>query len=184
MPPLPTRIERLTYQDAQTFHKLRLAALREAPSAFASSEAEEAMTPLEDIATRFVGSPGRERFVIGARGGDNQLVGTCGFYRQPGDKSAHIGWIWGIYVSGPMRRQGVAAQMLKAALGPAVDLPGLCQVQARVGVQNLAARKLLEAAGFEFAAVLPRAIRLGTRFVDEALMMLRIDAPAPPADGG
>ena len=175
MPPLPIRIERLTYQDAQAYHKLRLAALREAPSAFATSEAEEATTPLEDVATRFVGSPGRERFVIAARGTDNQLVGTCGFYRQPGDKSAHIGWVWGIYVVAPARRQGIAAQVLKAAMGPAREIPGLCQVQARVGVQNIAARKLLESAGFEFVAVLPRAIRLGTRFVDEALMLLRTD---------
>jgi hypothetical protein len=70
--------------DAAAFSTLRLAALRECPTAFSSSYEEECDIPLARRAERM--APGRDSAIFGAFDGQD-LVGTVGLHRESGRKS-------------------------------------------------------------------------------------------------
>src|SRR5678816_1315487 len=80
------QIRELVPDDAPVFQALRLAALRECPSAFASSYEEERETPIGLVAERLVTKA--DRCVLGAwiR---SDLVGMLGLQREEMRKLAH-----------------------------------------------------------------------------------------------
>ena len=79
--------------DAAAFRALRLAALRECPTAFSSSYEEECDIPLGQAAERL--APNENRAVFGAFD-EERLVGTLGIYRESQRKLAHKAVIWGV----------------------------------------------------------------------------------------
>ncbi len=100
-------------EDAHVYQAFRLAALRECPSAFASSYEEEHQTLLSVVAERL--SSKEDRCVLGAWL-DSSLVGMVGLQREEMRKLAHKAFIWGMYV---------AAGCAKARCWPPADRPRL-----------------------------------------------------------
>jgi RimJ/RimL family protein N-acetyltransferase len=136
----------LERDDAAAFRALRLAALRECPTAFSSSYEEECDIPLAQAAERM--APNRGRAVFGAfNGGD--LVGTLGIYRERKRKLDHKAVIWGVYVAPALRGRGIARQLLERALAYAASMPGLLRITLGLNTANAAAIALYESAGFE-----------------------------------
>jgi RimJ/RimL family protein N-acetyltransferase len=124
---------------------LLLAALREIPSAFASTYAEEADTSITMVAERLAASA--DGPVLGAFV-DSELVGILGLRREHMEKLAHKAFIWGVYVAPSMRGRGVGGQLLKRALARASTMQGLLQINLGVNAANAAAIALYQAAGF------------------------------------
>ena len=78
-----------------------------------------------------------------------------------------------MYVRDPARGTGLAGQLVDAVLAHArreVEL-----VQLSVVASNDAARRLYERRGFERYGVEPRALKVDGRYLDEALMVKRLD---------
>jgi ribosomal protein S18 acetylase RimI-like enzyme len=169
----PVEIRALNEDDVEAFYWLRLEALQQEPRSFTESPIELQKTTPASIAARLRSSP-HDNFIIGAFA-DDQLIGMAGFYRSQGEKTSHRGHIWGVYVNRDWRGQGVARNLLNELLRRARALPGLLQVSLAVGTEQTAARALYESLGFQVYGRDPRAIRVGNDYIDEDLMVLRLD---------
>jgi len=159
--------------DAAAFSRLRLAALRECPTAFSSSYEEECDIPLARRAERM--APGRDNAIFGAFDGPD-LVGTVGLHRERGLKLAHKAVIWGVYVAPSFRQRGVGRLLLERALAHAASLPGLLQVTLGVNTENTAAIALYTSLGFETFG-LERGFLLVDGVLHDELHMARPVAP-------
>ena len=158
-------------EDAPAFQALRLSGLREAPTAFGSSYAEEKDEPVDVVRQRLVQPEGqaRERGILGAFIG-GQLVGTMGIRRLTSVKQQHQLLIWCVYVSPLHRSGGIARAMLAEALAFARTVPGALLVKLSVNADNRAALQLYQAAGFSVYGTEPAALCIDGTLHDEHLM--------------
>lgn len=161
-------IRTLTPADAALFQALRLQALLECPSAFASSHDEERDTPLAVIADRLAVQP--DRFIIGAFHGP-ALVGMVGLQRETMKKLAHKALLWGVYVDPSVRHQGVGRELVREAIARAASVPGVRQLILGVNTANTAAIALYEAMGFETFGLEPGFMQLDGQMHDEKHMV-------------
>jgi RimJ/RimL family protein N-acetyltransferase len=136
-------IRMLADHDADTYVELRRQALAEAPLAFASSPTDDIASSREDVCSLLRQAP--ESVVIGAFFDD--LVGTVGLYRDRHLKFSHKVHLWGMYVVPRYRGQGVAAELLDAALRHAHTLAGMAWVHLSVTSAAPVARRIYERAG-------------------------------------
>lgn len=157
------KIRRLGILDAEDYRAIRLAALKQAPEAFGSTYEVEAARSAADFADRLAIS-----VVFGAYAGE-KIVGVAGFKREIGQKDAHKGFVWGMYVRPGLRRHGVGAALIEALLqyaGQVVE-----QLTLTVVKGNDAAVAMYQKFGFEIYGVEPRALRSDTGYSDEVLMV-------------
>jgi ribosomal protein S18 acetylase RimI-like enzyme len=163
-------IRRLSSSDATAFQALRLAALLDTPEAFATSHVEESDLPLAAFEARLVERPGHA--VFGAFDGD-ALVAITGLARETLLQAAHKAQVWGMYVAGAARGQGVARELMQAALAHARATPGVDKVTLSVDAANVPAIALYESLGFVVFAREADATRLHGESRDELQMHLR-----------
>ena len=166
------QIRELGADDVRTFQALRLTALRDCPSAFASSYEEEHATPIAVIAERLVAKA--DRCVLGAWVGPD-LVGMLGLAREETQKLAHKAFLWGLYVAPTMRRRGVGRQLIDRALARAASMTGVRQVNLGVNTANFEAIALYEAVGFNSFGVERGFMLLDGDLHDEIHMVRNIE---------
>lgn len=167
-------IRLLLEDDASAFTTLRREALVDSPLAFASSPEDDLASTLDAVRERLRQAP--EFAIYGAlRQG---LVGSVGLYRDTHRKSSHKAHLWGMYVSPRYRRQGIAAELLSAALRHAASLPGVSWVHLGVSSAAPEALSLYRAAGFEPWGTEPEALRHEGYVVSEYHMALRLPSSA------
>lgn len=160
--------------DAAAFQALRLRGLQESPSSFASSVEEEAPLPLQTIAERLASQS--DGVVFGAFI-NNQLVGIAGLQREAQRKLAHKAFVWGVYVAPESRRQGVAEQLLRAAVEHARREFSVRQINLGVNTRNAPAIALYKRLGFvEFGLERGYLCHAGTLH-DEYHMVLYSETP-------
>lgn len=172
--PMPVRL--LAPPDAPAFQRLRLAGLRDCPSAFGASYDEERGIPAATVAERLAPKP--DRGVFGAFE-DEELVGMAGLGREDMTKLAHKAFVWGVYVDPAARGKGISRALLQAAVAFAAAVPGLRQVNLSVNAGNTAAVRLYESLGFTQIGLEPCSLYVDGTFHDELQMALRLrDGPA------
>jgi ribosomal protein S18 acetylase RimI-like enzyme len=139
-------VRRLTPADAAAFKTLRLFALQESPTAFASSVDEEKDIPLSTFEERLAFKADQGRF--GAFDGD-ALVGVVALGREGMQKLSHKAFVWGMYMHPVCRGQGVSRPLLDAAIALARSVAAIRQVNLIVNADNPCAIHLYQAAGFK-----------------------------------
>jgi ribosomal protein S18 acetylase RimI-like enzyme len=161
------KLRRLDGSDAPTFRAIRLEALHSHPEAFGASWEDEHVQPESRFAERL-----ESGHVIGAISSDGTLVGTIGISRSYGQKTRHIGSIWGMYVRPTARGKGLARMLLAAA----IDEVGTSLKSLRLSVEakNDIAIRLYESMGFVQWALEAEALKVGDVFHDEILMRLEL----------
>jgi ribosomal protein S18 acetylase RimI-like enzyme len=107
-------------------------------------------------------------FVAGA------LVGIAALIVPSHLKQRHKGHIVGVYIAPPWRRTGLARGLIDGLIQEA-RAQGLVLLTLSVTAGNTAARRLYLRAGFVVYGVEPLSLRVGTEFLDEELMALRLD---------
>lgn len=157
--------------DAEIFREVRLAALRDAPAAFGSSYEEEVARPLSAFAERLAAP--EPNLAFGAFIGD-ALCGIAGFRQENGLKTRHIGVLWGVYVVPAQRNTGLSKALVEIVISHARR--HVVMLHADVGADNTVARRLYESLGFRCYGVLPKALKVDGRFIDEALLALDLSA--------
>lgn len=166
-------IRALTTADINEFREIRLLALQQHPTAYASSFEEEENFTQSDWEKR-VGLLGSDDFVVGAFLG-NRLLGVSGFFRLSRRKQRHKGYIWGVYVSPELRGQGIGRDLLLETLARAEKISGLEVIQLSVEEENLSAYRLYLRQGFVEYGREPMASRVQEdSFVNDRLMWKRV----------
>lgn len=133
-------IRRLRPDDANAFRDIRLEALKAHPESFGSHFEFEDRQDRAWFAGRL-----ENAHVLGALR-DEVLVGTAGFAIQQGQKSAHKGRLWGMYVRSSSRNFGVGRLLMNAVLD--VARANVEIIQLSVVTENRPARRLYESMGF------------------------------------
>ncbi|HEY1949824.1 MAG TPA: GNAT family N-acetyltransferase [Bryobacteraceae bacterium] len=165
-------IRLLGEEDAAEWWNLKMEALRTEPLAFGKAFEEHLVTTVAAIAERFRNrSP--DNFSLGAFDG-GKLVGIATFAREAGLKERHKGHIYGVYVTPAQRRKGVARALIATLLSKAREDTSVEQILLAAATQQKAARQLYRHFGFETYGIEPRALKVGSAYVDEEHMILRL----------
>jgi RimJ/RimL family protein N-acetyltransferase len=148
--------------DVARYRDIRLEALSTSPEAFGSNYEVENAQPASWFADRLGSAT-----VLGAFR-DSELVGIAGFAVQQGQKRAHKGVLWGMYVRPGARTGGIGRRLIEAILEVArqhVELIQLTVVQ-----DNARARRLYASLGFVDYGIERNALKQNGRYYDEVLM--------------
>ncbi|RXT37981.1 GNAT family N-acetyltransferase [Bradyrhizobium betae] len=157
-------IRLLTPADAALYRAIRLEALAAHPEAFGSTLEREQEKPLAWFEERLTMSD-----VFGAFIAD-ELVGTAGFYREDGAKTAHKGVLWGMFVRPEARKSGTGRLLVNAVAAHAAER--VEQLQLVVVSENVPALRLYAAAGFIEYGRGVKALKFAGRYYDETLMVM------------
>jgi ribosomal protein S18 acetylase RimI-like enzyme len=148
--------------DAVFFRDIRLEALQANPEAFGRTYEVENALPLSSFSD-WLGSS----TVLGAFRG-TELVGIACFVVQQGQKVAHKGTLWGMYVRPSARNVGVGRRLVEAVCDRAHPQVELIQLSAVL--DNEPARKLYARLGFVEYGVEKNALKQAGRYSDEVFM--------------
>ncbi len=157
-------IRRLTQADADValYRDIRLEALKGNPEAFGSTFEIENAQPLSWFSARLGSSE-----LLGAFC-DAELVAIAEFAVQQGQKMAHKGILWGMYVRPDARRTGIGRRLVEAIIDLARHRVEL--IQLAVVRDNEHARRLYASLGFREYGVETNALKQDGRYYDEVLM--------------
>jgi RimJ/RimL family protein N-acetyltransferase len=151
-------VRKLKAADAAEYRQFRLCALRDSPTAFTSSFAEEAAKPLRVTVERLEPAGRPHDAVFGAVDGAGTLVGTAGLAVYPSAHERHKGRLFGMAVAQPVTGRGIGRLLVRHVLDNAAAIDGLLQVGLTVSEGNRPAERLYQSCGFEVWGREPRAI--------------------------
>jgi len=159
-----TNLKLLSGKDWVCWKQLRLSALKDSPTSFASSYEEESGCQDKKFQEDLVKNNVFGAFVEG------DLVACAGFYSLSPLKVKHRGILWGMYTKPEYRSQGIANSLIEAIVFHAKNY--VIQLHVSCITTNLNAIKLYQKHGFKIYGTEPNSLKIGDHFFDEHLMVL------------
>lgn len=139
-------IRQLVPEDAEAYLSVRLEALRESPSAFASKYEEEKQNKAEKYRSRFKASG--NSLTYGAFE-QSELVGMVTLVRSHYFKLRHRAALVAMYVKSEKRGIGLGKKLVLRVIEEAAKVKGIEQLNLSVVTDNESARHLYRSVGFE-----------------------------------
>lgn len=161
-------IKQLMTDDWKLWKNFRLEALKSSPESFASSYEEEIYGSDLDFQNVLTTNDVFGVFV------DNALVSCTGFYNLNSAKTKHRGIIWGMYTRPEYRRKVIANALIQKVINHA--LPQVTQLHLTCVTSNLSAVALYQKHGFKIYSEIPNALKIGTQYFHEYMMILELKA--------
>ena len=161
-------VRRLVAADAAAYHALRLEGFSLHPLQFRVAPEDEMGESILAVGENL------ERTFVAGGFADDTLVGIAGLTRFSGAKLRHRALLWGMYVSKQARGAGLADELMRTLLAEARALD-IRQVVLTVASENERARRFYSRWGFAPYGVEPGAIRVAEGYLDEVLMICRLD---------
>jgi len=169
------KIRQLTPGDAALYRSIRLEGLKESPEAFGSTFDAEFTKPLawffDRLSSSVVFGAIRDAKLL-----DAKILGVAGFAVRDGEKEAHKGLLWGMYVRPDARGAGVARRLVEAVI--AYARPHVELIQLSVVVGNEQARRLYARLGFVEYGIEKNSLKYDGRYYDEILMAMDLVSAA------
>jgi RimJ/RimL family protein N-acetyltransferase len=165
-------VRQLTPGDAASYRGIRLAGLKESPEAFGSTFEAEFTRPLAWFFDRLNSSE-----VFGAFR-DAEVLGVAGLAIREGEKEAHKGLLWGMYVRPEARGAGIARRLVEVVITHARQRVELIQLSVVAG--NEQARQLYARLGFVEYGVEKNSLKHRGRYYDEILMAKELGSDSIP----
>jgi len=169
------KIRPVTREEGPAWRLLRAEALKNHPTAFASSYKD--FIRLDDAAVAAQIPPTGGSDVLFGAYADGVLSGCAGFLVEPGPNERHKGFMWGVYAGSALRGAGAGEALVAAVIDHAsrhVDL-----LRCVVNAANLHARALYLRLGFRTYGVEPRALRVDGVDYDDELLVMSFDDKRP-----
>jgi ribosomal protein S18 acetylase RimI-like enzyme len=163
---LSLTVRRLGEADVQIYRDIRLEGLRTEPSAFGSTEAEEATLTDDDNRARLAKAP-----TFGAFDG-SAMVGTAAYSIEVGEKTKHRAHLVGVYVREDARGTGAGRMLLDTVIESARQDVTFLYLQ--VTQDNARAVRFYERAGFTIYGRDPGGLFVDGTMYQDYLMMLRL----------
>lgn len=164
----PPVLRRLTEADLPIFDAIRTEMLRCEPDAFGSTLARWQARPAAEKRQWLATCP---TFAIVA---DGAACAVAAFRRLPGARQEHRAEVVSVYTRPEARRRGHQIRLLTAMEAEAVA-QGIVQLELQAPIWNTAALAAYERAGYARIGILPRALKGPDGFVDDVLMVRRLD---------
>ncbi|OMF97076.1 hypothetical protein BK147_12630 [Paenibacillus sp. FSL R7-0337] len=166
-------IRTLTPSDAEAYRALRLQSLQQHPEAFLSSYESEVKLSTET--TRIKLDPSDGHFTLGAfLNGEQRLAGMATLFRESRLKIQHKAHVYAVYVDPDARKHGTGRALMLELIARAKAAPGLELLTLTVTSNNVPATRLYESLGFVRYGTEPKAMKLGSEYLDEDLMVLML----------
>lgn len=159
-------IRRIGADDMEAFRRIRLEALGEEPSAYASSYEDWAVLSDDEWRARM-----REPVIMAFLG--DEPVGLAGLSRQRPSKMVHRANIVMVYVRKSQRGTGVADGLIDAVIEEARAM-GIVQLELAVTAENRSAVRFYQRKGFAEIGRVPGALMHEGREMDDLMMARRI----------
>ena len=154
--------------------RLRLEALREEPSAFASSLDEEGAFSDELWRARLESARNRAGNLTYFAELEGELVGMAGASWPDRAKIRHVANVYGVYLRPALRGRGIAAALMRALLDELAAGTQIEKVGLTVNQDSPAAIRLYERLGFEVVGRAARDLKLDGRYYDLLYMELHL----------
>jgi len=158
--------------DADAYRELRLAALKNHPTAFGQNYEESLARPREYWVERL--SQKQDEIALYFAEHENGLIGMTGIIRPASVKAKHSATIWGVYVIPAWRGLHIAEALIQACLDWA-KVQKISIVKLAVVTANQSAKQCYERIGFTTYGVEPQAIFYENQYYDEYLMARSVD---------
>ena len=158
------QIRSLTSADAASYRDIRLDGLRNNPEAFESTFERENAQPLAWFCDRLDSSQ-----VFGAFR-STELLGIAGFVSRAGEKEAHKGLLWGMYVRPDARKAGIERRLVEAVIEFARQRVEV--IQLAVVSDCARARRPYSRLGFSEYGVERNSLGQGGQYYDAILMAM------------
>ena len=155
------------WREAKT---LRLEALVEEPSAFASSYADEAAFDDTIWQSRLQSAFERKGNLSYFAEREGVLVGMAGATWSNRAKLRHTASVYSVYVRPRMRGVGIASALMQALLKELTSAIGIEKVSLTVNCESFAAIRLYEKLGFEVVGTARRGLKIDGRYLDMHFM--------------
>ncbi|MDU8945835.1 GNAT family N-acetyltransferase [Ovoidimarina sediminis] len=160
---------RLTGGDAAAYRALRLDALTAHPDAYGAGAKDWEARALDEVAALL--DTGNTFGVFDGTG----LAGIATLVAERGAHQRHLGMVYAVYVTPAARGTGLFDALMSAIEARAKEL-GLLQLVLHAGHHNARAIAAYQRAGYRITGTIPRALRVGEAFFDEAVMVKALDA--------
>ncbi|WP_186646615.1 GNAT family N-acetyltransferase [Fluviispira vulneris] len=164
---LETKIKILNKSEWQTWKKIRLESLKNAPTAFASSFKELSNKP-----DTFFQEIVEESKIYGAFC-NGELVSVATFRQESREKECHRGHISGVYTKPEFAGKGIGSKLIAAVIKDASKF--VTQIHLGCVVNNESALRMYKKQGFEIYGTDPRAIKYDDKYYDMHLMWLNFN---------
>jgi len=161
-------IRRLGPDDLSHWKMIRHAALKQSPHTYGRTMASFLAQPDQEHIARLGNT------AVFAAFHNDQIVGSAAWHVYGFEVERHRGKLQSVYVAPDARGTGVIDKLLQAVVDDSLN--HVLQLELDVGTTNAPAIACYLRHGFQIVGTLPRALCHDGEYIDEHLMLRRLDA--------